>query len=886
VSTLAAPFPLPERPRVWRLRDALLTGFFATLACSISGSQALLAALFLLVLPWTSAARSFGSRGWLTGVAREIWTDAEPLRRHPLTPPLLAYTALSILSAVFSGDPGGSLWLARDTLRITTFYLVLWYTRDAVHALRLWTGFLAVLTVMATYGLVQAYLCGGQPGGLPGGWVINVCPHPSRVSGPFSIYMTFGGVLLLGALFMVSYLANVSWRRVWWMVPAGAITVAALAFTFGGPMAARIQHAEKIFILPWFPLAFLLLKQALDRGSLIRTLLAAIVASLIALSGNQLSVLMFYSFALFFLFRVAADDRRLDFVKTRGPLFLVFVAAALALAAIQLLPALQFSDESNRSSITYDNAVANSMWPGTLLTLFFPNFFGAADVQGYWGHGDPTEAYLYLGAAPILMAGVGVLVLPRAKSRDHWFFLLLAVAALVYSLGRYTPAYSLFYHFVPGVSVFRRPPDATWVLSFAVAFLAGIGLHELLSNPRRWTAVLFFVGAAAIWALVGVLSLNLAFRWSFPLDLAPAHRPDASQAVRWFLLFGGVTLAIATLALSRWHRAAPLAGVLLIALTAADLLALNSGIDLSSQDAQWWQVSSNSIYGDRNIIPFLKEGLSPGGGQLYRVEPVYAGTMWHNGPLIWKTPSTVGYTALLTWYARFDEYASVYNDPSQPRTFTGLVKSYNSPLFDLLNVRYIVSPRELREIDPAASDEKFALVYDSGYKIYENTGVLPRAFIVPAAKVVHGDGQVRSELLSDAFDPTDTVVIDEAPAELEGLPAADDVLRFPRGRTSVTIVGYSPNEITVGTRSDEDGFLVLSEVFYPGWKVYVDGKEKELLRADYLFRALHLEAGDHTVRFVFRPSSFRAGAAITFATLALILGALATTWGLKWRRHG
>ncbi len=217
---------------MWRLRDALLAGFFATLAFSISGSQALLAALFLLVLPWTSAVRSFGSRGWLTGVAREIWTDAEPLRRHPLTPPLLAYTALSILSAVFSGDPGGSLWLARDTLRITTFYLVLWYTRDAVHALRLWMGFVAVLTVMAAYGLVQAYLCGGRPGGLPGGWLAQVCPHPSRVSGPFSIYMTFGGVLLLGALFIVSYLANVSWRRAWWMIPAGAITVAALAFTY------------------------------------------------------------------------------------------------------------------------------------------------------------------------------------------------------------------------------------------------------------------------------------------------------------------------------------------------------------------------------------------------------------------------------------------------------------------------------------------------------------------------------------------------------------------------------------------------------------------------------------------------------------------------------
>jgi O-antigen ligase len=234
VSTLAEPLPWPRRRlAAWNVREAALAGFFAALACSISFSQILLSVLLLLVLPWGDAVRTFGSRGWLAGMARQIWTGAEPLRRHPLTPPFLAYAALSILSAVFSGDPGGSLWLTRDILRITTFYVVLWYTRDAGHALRLWTGFLVVLTVMAAYGLVQAYFCGGHAGMLPRAWLAHVCPHPSRVSGPFSIYMTFGGVLLLGALFIVAYLANVSWRRVWWwMVPAGTITVAALVFTY------------------------------------------------------------------------------------------------------------------------------------------------------------------------------------------------------------------------------------------------------------------------------------------------------------------------------------------------------------------------------------------------------------------------------------------------------------------------------------------------------------------------------------------------------------------------------------------------------------------------------------------------------------------------------
>jgi putative inorganic carbon (HCO3(-)) transporter len=53
-----------------------------------------------------------------------------------------------------------------------------------------------------------------------------------RVRGPFSIYMTFGGVLLLGALFFMAYLANAPWRHAWWMAPAGAVSVTALAFTY------------------------------------------------------------------------------------------------------------------------------------------------------------------------------------------------------------------------------------------------------------------------------------------------------------------------------------------------------------------------------------------------------------------------------------------------------------------------------------------------------------------------------------------------------------------------------------------------------------------------------------------------------------------------------
>ena len=209
-------------------------GFFVAMAFSISLSQGLLAVLCALVLATPGAvghAPPAGTRGAATP-ATGPWSDLASLRRHPLTAPFTTFAGLTLLSAAFSGNPGWSFWIARDLLRIATFYVVLLYTRDSLHAARLWQAFLAALSLMAAYGLGQAYLCGMRPATFPASWVSEICTHAQRVRGPFSIYMTFGGVLFLGVLFFLAYLANVSWRRAWWMLPGAGVTVAALAFTY------------------------------------------------------------------------------------------------------------------------------------------------------------------------------------------------------------------------------------------------------------------------------------------------------------------------------------------------------------------------------------------------------------------------------------------------------------------------------------------------------------------------------------------------------------------------------------------------------------------------------------------------------------------------------
>ena len=105
-------------------------------------------------------------------------------------------------------------------------------TRNTAHAVRLWQGFLLLLSLMAGYGLIQAYVCRARPGWLGAFLLDSMCAHPTRVSGPFSIYMTFGGVLLLGTLFFLAYLSNVPWREAWWMVPASVVSLVALGLTY------------------------------------------------------------------------------------------------------------------------------------------------------------------------------------------------------------------------------------------------------------------------------------------------------------------------------------------------------------------------------------------------------------------------------------------------------------------------------------------------------------------------------------------------------------------------------------------------------------------------------------------------------------------------------
>ncbi len=149
--------------------------------------------------------------------------------------------------------------------------------------------------------------------------------------------------------------------------------------------------------------------------------------------------------------------------------------------------------------------------------------------------------------------------------------------------------------------------------------------------------------------------------------------------------------------------------------------------------------------------------------------------------------------------------------------------------------------------------------------VFENLRVLPRAWMVQEVVTLSEDAvfnAVRSSRLPDGrvFEPSKMALVETTLPSI----AADSAAR-------AKVVILEPSMMEVQTTSSASAFLVTSDVLYPGWKALVDGKPVELYRADYAFRGVVVPAGNHTVRFEFRPKSFYYGLMISLIAGVLMV---------------
>jgi len=170
---------------------------------------------------------------------------------------------------------------------------------------------------------------------------------------------------------------------------------------------------------------------------------------------------------------------------------------------------------------------------------------------------------------------------------------------------------------------------------------------------------------------------------------------------------------------------------------------------------------------------------------------------------------------------------------------------------------------------------QFRLVHSGDVKVYENLGNLPRAFVVHRARVIEDDEMAVAAMRDGAFLPGEEAILSSG----RPLEVAEGV-----GMSEARITSYQQERVVVEAELAAEGYLVLTDAYYPGWRVWVDGNEEEIHRADYLFRAVYLSKGKHLIEFVYDPASLKIGVAISLVTvfsLALGLG-LARVYKLGW----
>ncbi len=166
-----------------------------------------------------------------------------------------------------------------------------------------------------------------------------------------------------------------------------------------------------------------------------------------------------------------------------------------------------------------------------------------------------------------------------------------------------------------------------------------------------------------------------------------------------------------------------------------------------------------------------------------------------------------------------------------------------------------------------STDGRFRVVHSGDVKIYENLDSLPRAFVVHRARVLDDEAAIAA-MQDPAFRPENEVILASGEHGLVSHDGAED--------DEVAILSYEPERVVISADLAADGYLVLTDAYYPGWRALVDGLETSIYRANLLFRAVYLPAGQHRVEFIYDPLSFKLGAAISLvALLALVAGTAA-----------
>jgi hypothetical protein len=646
-----------------------------------------------------------------------------------------------------------------------------------------------------------------------------------------------------------------------WDYGRDAALIAALLFSLGGCMISMLNllnHFQAAVWLPW--LLLVTERQSLASGRC-GTLFCVIVATLQFLAGSPEIYAMSMGLCL-----LNGLQRRVSGQTSLAPLFLLLKINLLVagVSMVQVLPTLELLRETGRLRFaSFEGVTAWSLHPGELLNLFLldreVDTKSFDTFRSFTGLPAPFFMTVYMGA--LFPFGLWAWVLTRS-GKERTVVLTGIVVSVVLSLGSFTPLYRWFYDYLPWVFMFRFPAKFFFVSFALFVYVTAAGVNAWMSE--RPSTARFLIGPGVLCGVFVTLDILLRCGEVFsPAWLWPtigANRETASGIImsveRQFLF--GFSLAAPLWLWTRGKIRKTTVQILVVVVVLVDLCGAHRPylfltgqsvlsskptllryVEAESSERRLFFASAHSLL--HPVAVLFPGARSPNEDIVFGIESLRpnAGRLWH-----------VTYVQDMDALAR-DAYDLLRAEAQQ------LAPSQLYRLLGALNVSHLVSQQPL-------ADDGISLVgHFPKYPLwlYRIERVVPRVYIVPHSVYEVEPSAVIRRLADVDFDPAQDVILEQR-LTLKGHGIFNGVAK---------LTDHSQTRISIDVLLDQPGILILTDSFYPGWRVLVDGQEKQIMRANVFFRAVQLTAGAHRVDFRFEPASQKYGVTVSLIATGILV---------------
>jgi len=672
-----------------------------------------------------------------------------------------------------------------------------------------------------------------------------------------------------------------------------AATLSACILSLSGPAASLASIQNVLSAAAWVPLGLWAFLRGLEPGRRWLLAPAALCAAVVLVAAEPASLL-----ALLLVGGVLGATARTRSGRAPAPagaigaLALVLVLAVF-LAAAQVLPVRALLPLVERGAgFAESEGMKWSLAPSRLFEAVLPRLFGdptRMSPLAWWGgflfEGRyPFLLSLYLGAIPALLAAIGALHRGADAARRRWLAVV-AASSLLLALGSHSALYRGLFHLAAPLRQVRYPERFVLVALVALALLAGYGLDRLRAGPLSKRAVFGVVGAAATAFLLTAAAATppLADR----LLAAIAHVPapflvsEAAPILRGGLLHTALwafaeAFFLAAVALRLRRPQGTLAArvaLWAVVLVSGSSMCLASAPALSTAAPGWLSAPSPlaAVVGHGASAPRMHHAARP------------------------PDLSVWGKTDELIWGFRFDRfvYALLTGHPEKVPTILDAATDrmdlkesadLGRALADLspeARVRVLAACRAGLLLDFAPGVEGGPLEGSAleGFsrpplRVHRVPGVVPRVRLVGRARPFPADRSLADALSDTGYDPEREVLIDGLAGD------TGDESSAPGDAGEALLAGDSPERLVIRVLARKPGLVVVADAFAPGWRASLDGRDVPILRADGLFRAVTVDAGDHEIEMVYRPPEVRAGILLSLAAI-LVTAALGATAAVR-----